>query len=146
MLDKTYFENTYIQNENDLVYDNPDAIACITIDGYSSKDDDDDEGEVIAELYLTKHGDIIISWHDNAYGSNDAMKEIIAESKKMLKKIANEKNIIKTKDILAKTEQHSAKIETIKLLISKSKIILDDLSKDVKSMKDEMYKTERTDD
>lgn len=146
MLDKTYFENTYIQNENDLVYDNPDAIACITIDGYASKDDDDDEGEVIAELYLTKHGDIIISWHDNAYRSNDAMKEIIAESKKMLKKIASEKNIIKTKDILAKTEQHSAKIETIKLLISKSKIILDDLSKDVKSMKDEMYKTERTDD
>lgn len=146
MLDKTYFENTYIQNENDLVYNNPDAIACITIDGYASKDDDDDEGEVIAELYLTKHGDIIISWHDNAYRSNDAMKEIIAESKKMLKKIASEKNIIKTKDILAKTEQHSAKIETIKLLISKSKIILDDLSKDVKSMKDEMYKTERTDD
>lgn len=146
MLDKTYFENTYIQNENDLVYDNPDAIACITIDGYASKDDDDDEGEVIAELYLTKHGDIIISWHDNAYRSNDAMKEIIAESKKMLKKIASEKNIIKTKDILAKTEQHSAKIETIKLLMSKSKIILDDLSKDVKSMKDEMYKTERTDD
>lgn len=146
MLDKTYFENTYIQNENDLVYNNPDAIACITIDGYASKDDDDDEGEVIAELYLTKHGDIIISWHDNAYRSNDAMKEIIAESKKMLKKIASEKNIIKTKDILAKTEQHSAKIETIKLLISKSKIILDDLSKDVKSMKDEMHKTERTDD
>ena len=146
MLDKTYFENTYIQNENDLVYDNPDAIACITIDGYASKDDDDDEGEVIAELYLTKHGDIIISWHDNAYRSNDAMKEIIKKKKKMLKKIASEKNIIKTKDILAKTEQHSAKIETIKLLMSKSKIILDDLSKDVKSMKDEMYKTERTDD
>ena len=105
MLDKTYFENTYIQNENDLVYDNPDAIACITIDGYASKDDDDDEGEVIAELYLTKHGDIIISWHDNAYRSNDAMKEIIAENKKMLKKIASEKNIIKTKDILGELPQ-----------------------------------------
>lgn len=146
MLDKTYFENTYIQNENDLVYDNPDAIACITIDGYASKDDDDDEGEVIAEIYLTKHGDIITAWRDNAYRSIDAVKEIITESKEMLKKVANEKNIIKTKDILAKTEQHSAKIETIKLLMSKSKIILDDLSKDVKSMKDEMHKTERTDD
>ena len=121
MLDKTYFENTYIQNENDLVYDNPDAIACITIDGYASKDDDDDEGEVIAELYLTKHGDIIISWHDNAYSLNEHVLALIDESKMLLKNLFTEN---KPNGIIT-----DADIAAIRIMITKCNNILKNASK-----------------
>lgn len=90
MLDKTYFKNTYVQNQTNLQYDNPDAIACITIDGYTNETDKNDEGEVIAEIYMTKNGDIITAWRNNAYSLIDAVKNIIEQSKDTLRKMYND--------------------------------------------------------
>lgn len=79
-----YFENTYIQSELELKYDNPDCLACVTIDGY---DDSEEIGRVIAEMYLTKHGDIVTSWHDNTYRLSDSAIEIVNESRQILEEI-----------------------------------------------------------
>ena len=83
-----YFENNFYESfEN-----NPeeDAFACLTIDGYP--ENDNLEGEVVAKVWITKHGDIVVDWHNNGYRLNEQVKNMIEESKKILKEQYEEEN------------------------------------------------------
>ena len=75
------FENTffeYFENEPD----NP-ALACCSIDGYPA--DENLPGAVVARVWITKHGDIIVDWHDNGYRLNKHVTNLIEDSRVALK-------------------------------------------------------------
>ena len=79
-----YFENNYVndyRNNPDESEDN--RVFDITIDGYP--EDENEEGEVVAVLILTKHNDIIVEWHDNMYRMNQNVLDLVEESKKILR-------------------------------------------------------------
>ena len=76
------FENHFFEDTQTLKDSNPDALASITIDGYP--EDINASGEVVAVVYITQHGDIITSWHDNAYSLNEYVLELVEDSKKTL--------------------------------------------------------------
>ena len=85
-----YFENDYWHDYNYChdYRDTPlesddDRLFDITIDGYP--EDENAEGEVVVVLILTKHNDIVIEWHDNAYRMNENVLELVEESKTILK-------------------------------------------------------------
>ena len=42
-----------------------DLLAAVSIDAWKSADDNE-EGEVLANVLLTAHGDMIVDFHDNA--------------------------------------------------------------------------------
>lgn len=74
-----YFENNYVQNTHELQYDNPDVYKAVTIDGFPK--DENEEGTVIAQIFITKNGDLVTAWHDNSYRLNDKVIDLIKESK-----------------------------------------------------------------
>lgn len=76
------FENCFFEGPQDNKEQNPDVLASITIDGYP--EDINASGEVVAVVYITQHGDIITSWHDNAYSLNEYVLELVEDSKKTL--------------------------------------------------------------
>jgi len=76
------FENNYIEYGEDL-RDNPDALAAVFIDGYPR--DENAEGEVVAVVWLTKHGDIITDFHDNAYRLVPEVEKLVENSKEILR-------------------------------------------------------------
>lgn len=80
-----YYENTYHQGPADLQDTNfqTDAIACETIDAYP--EDENAEGHVVAKVFLTKHGDIVISWNDNTERMNPTVHELIQNAIQILK-------------------------------------------------------------
>lgn len=76
-----YFENNYWEEFNEE--ENDDALAAITIDGFPY--DENEEGEVVAKVWITKHKDILVDWHHNGYRMNETVLELIEQSKKDLK-------------------------------------------------------------
>ena len=74
MYDLVDFENSYGDVE--------DGNEFICIDGYPA--DENAEGEVVAKVWKTKHGDIIVDWHDNGYRLNKQVLELIEDSKRQL--------------------------------------------------------------
>jgi hypothetical protein len=42
-------------------------------------------GEVVAMVWITKHKDIIVDWHNNGYRLNETVLELIEDSKKELR-------------------------------------------------------------
>lgn len=76
------FEDTYVQTEVELASDNPDCFMSVTIDGYPA--DENEEGTVIAAVYITKRGDLVTDWHHNGYRGNETVKELIENAKAML--------------------------------------------------------------
>lgn len=77
-----HFENTFHEYFNHDTPDN-DAFGCITIDGHPA--DENQSGEVIARVWISNHGDIIVDWHENGYRMNDIVLNLIEESKEILK-------------------------------------------------------------
>ena len=69
------FENTYSGTD-----ENGNGFVCI--DGYP--EDENAEGTVIAEVFMTMHGDIAVSWHHNAYRDDSVVLELIEDSKRRL--------------------------------------------------------------
>ena len=76
-----FFENNYW--EDYTVEENEDALASIYIDGFP--EDANESGEVVAKVWITKHKDIIVDWHNNAYRMNDTVLELIEDSKRLLR-------------------------------------------------------------
>lgn len=68
------FENTYRGEEE--------GNQFICIDGYP--EDENEQGEVVAMVWMTPHGDIVVDWHDNAFRGNESVLELIEDSKKEL--------------------------------------------------------------
>lgn len=80
MLKLVSFENTFFEYfGNDP---NADAFGCCTIDGHPA--DENESGEVVARVWITKHGDIIVDWHENGYRLNNTVLNLIEESKTAL--------------------------------------------------------------
>lgn len=75
-----YFKNGYWEEYS--IEKNEDALACVYIDGYP--EDENESGEVVVAVWITKHKDIIVDWHNNAYRMNDTVLELIEDSKAFL--------------------------------------------------------------
>lgn len=81
MMKMVYFENNYLEDYS--ISKDEDALASISIDGFP--EDENESGEVVAMVWITKHKDIIVDWHNNGYRLNDSVLELIEESKKELR-------------------------------------------------------------
>ena len=75
----TYFENNYWCRFNEGEAE--DAKDVIYIDGFP---EDDGEGAVVAKVWLTRHNDIIVDWHDCRYQNYATVLELIEEAKQRL--------------------------------------------------------------
>lgn len=80
-MELVFFENQYW--EDYTVEENEDALASIFIDGFP--EEANESGEVVAKVWITKHKDIIVDWHNNAYRMNDTVLELIEDSKRLLR-------------------------------------------------------------
>ena len=72
----------FFQRREELCEENPDAFACITVDGYPS--DEKDKGQAICKVWITMHRDVIVSWNLNAYRLAPVVLELIESAKKRL--------------------------------------------------------------
>lgn len=72
------FENNYVDTETQ----ENDAIASVCIDGYPK--DEDAEGTVVCEVFITKHGDIVTAWHHNGYRLNEYVLSLKKEAEDTL--------------------------------------------------------------
>ena len=78
------FDNSYVQGRNEYAADeaNADVFESVTIDGYPA--DENGQGESVAIIFITVHGDIVIDWRDNGYRMNDKVLALLEESRLML--------------------------------------------------------------
>ena len=53
-------------------------LAAVSIDAWETGDDDE-EGRVVANVLLSRHGDIIVDFHDNGVRMDQQVAEDIAE-------------------------------------------------------------------
>lgn len=113
------FENNFLQTQKELETDNPEVLACVTIDGFP--EDENKSGRVVAVVYITLHGDIVVAWHDNAYSLNEHVLALIDESKMLLKNLFTEN---KPNGIIT-----DADIAAIRIMITKCNNILKNASK-----------------
>lgn len=77
------FENNFVSVDGQ----EHDAIASVSIDGYPA---DGETGSVVCEVFITKKGDIVVSWHDNGYLLNEDVKGLVNESITILRGIYQE--------------------------------------------------------
>ena len=78
------FTNEYVETKADL-FEEGDVVAIVYIDGYP--EDENEEGETIAMVYITEHEDYVINWRNRIYQCNETVRNLIAESKIILKEI-----------------------------------------------------------
>ena len=64
-------------------------LAAVSIDAWETGDDDE-EGRVVANVLLSRHGDIIVDFHDNGVRMDQQVLEHIAEAKTDLRRIWEE--------------------------------------------------------
>ena len=83
--DLVSFENNFVQTKEAFWESEGDIVASVTIDGYP--EDENEPGEVIAIVYITAHGDYVVSWVNRIYQWTPQVIELIDESKKILKEI-----------------------------------------------------------
>ena len=84
-MELVYFENSYLEDYTVVENrDSEDVLMSISIDGFP--EDDNKSGEVIAKVWLTKHKDIVVDWHNNMYRMNDTVLKLVEDSKKVLKR------------------------------------------------------------
>ncbi len=62
--------------------ENHEFLASITIDWFPQNPDE--EGKVIAEVKLTKQGEMVIDWRENKYKENKTVLDLIKKSKEKL--------------------------------------------------------------
>lgn len=77
-----YFNNDYTQTEKDFLRDEGNIVAAITIDGYPA--DENAEGEVVATIYITAHGDYVVDWRRREYQNEQRVQELVESSKRFL--------------------------------------------------------------
>lgn len=80
-MELVYFNNSFWEDFE--INKEEDALGCISIDGFPY--DEDASGEVVARVWITKHKDIIVDWHNNGYRMNETVLELIEDSKRLLK-------------------------------------------------------------
>ena len=70
-------------------YNEGDALAVISIDAWRTMDDNE-EGEVIAKVALSRQGDVIVSYHNNLARVDEAAQEAIRDAFYQLKEHYNQ--------------------------------------------------------
>ena len=79
-----WFDNSYWEDYSEFrIRGNEDELGCIFIDGFP--EDENESGEVIAKVWITKHKDIIVDWRYIEYESNNIVIELIVDSKNRLR-------------------------------------------------------------
>lgn len=68
-----------------------DLFARVSIDAWET-DDDDEEGQVLAAVIMTKHGDLYVEYHDNGCRMNEQVLEAIDASKTQLRELWAERH------------------------------------------------------
>ncbi len=63
-----------------------DMLATVTIDGWKTAQDDE-SGVVVANVILTKNGDIVVDFHDNGAWIDKEVLACISEAKAHLEEI-----------------------------------------------------------
>lgn len=76
--------NTYMYDNTDIPVEDGDIMCMIPIDTWES-DDDNEEGKVVANVVLSKSGDILVVWNDNSARMDAGVKEAIDEAKEELR-------------------------------------------------------------
>lgn len=76
--------NDYFQTAGNFSPDEGDILASVSIDAWKTEDDNE-EGRVIACVLLSKHGDILVDYHDNVARGNEMAQEAISEAKEQLR-------------------------------------------------------------
>lgn len=84
----TIFKNNYVQDRRDLESTDPDAFACITVDGYAAEGDDC--GRTVCKVWLTMDKDLIVCWNENKYQRNKTALELVDDAKTRLYDMWNE--------------------------------------------------------
>ena len=64
-------------------------LAAVSIDAWETGNDDE-EGRVVANVLLSRHGDIIVDFHENGVRMDQQVLEHIAEAKTDLRRIWEE--------------------------------------------------------
>lgn len=77
--------NTHFVTEADITANEGDIFASICIDAWETEHDWE-EGKVIAEVILSKHGDILVSYRDPLARVDEAAQAAIEEAKQQLRK------------------------------------------------------------
>lgn len=83
-----FFEPGDEQCEIDLHVTNPDCLMSTTVDGYPA--DPNKPGEIVAEIFLTKDGKCVTSWHDTMYMNDQNANDCAEEIKVRMREIFNE--------------------------------------------------------
>lgn len=84
MNNKSYWSevrNNYFETE--LLAEEGDTLARISIDAWRTPDENE-EGSVIAHVILSKHGDVMVSYHDNIARTDPVAQEAIQDAKQQL--------------------------------------------------------------
>ena len=68
---------------------NPGILAGISIDGWKTSDDNEG-GQVLADVLLSRHGDILVDYHDNGVRMDPVVDSHITDAKARLKEIWQE--------------------------------------------------------
>ncbi len=76
MKDLVYFENNYGDTD-----ERGNEFVCI--DGFPA--DDNEEGRVVATVFLTPHNDIVVDWHDNGYRLDKTVLTLVDQAISNLK-------------------------------------------------------------
>lgn len=93
--------NTHFVTEADITPNEGDIFASICIDAWET-DHDWEEGQVIAEVILSKHGDLLVSYRNNLARVDDAAQAAIEDAKEQLRKYWEEQRE-KPNSTMAKT-------------------------------------------
>ena len=77
-----------------------DMLASISIDAWKTADENE-QGNVIARVILSKHGDVLVDYHDSLARMDEMAQEKISEAKSQLRdyylEIQNQKDTTKEK-------------------------------------------------
>lgn len=69
---------------SDILPEEGDTLASVSIDGWRTEDDNE-QGFVIARVILSKHGDVLVDYHDNIARMDDLAQEYIQDAISQLK-------------------------------------------------------------
>ena len=76
--------NNYMYDSTDIPKEDGDIVCMIPIDTWET-DDDNEPGQVVAMVVLSKSGDILVVWLDSSARMDDGVKEAINEAKEELR-------------------------------------------------------------
>lgn len=76
--------NNFFESGAEIREEDGDVLAKISIDAWKTNDENED-GAVIACVLLSKHGDVLVDYHDHVARLDEVAQEAIAEAKQQLR-------------------------------------------------------------